>query len=240
MRLPRTGLAARLAFASAALLLLASWPSVAAAASFLEADTDWPAVIGPPPAADSTKAGEDLAILLWVQRTRSQADVDRVWAAMSPAVGTFQQAVGTMLLPQAYPKLYAAVNAGLDAATPVYAGLKARWDRPRPVKVDDRVTPCTPTPNNGSYPSGTAALGMVAAQLLADLLPERREAILARGEEIGELRVVAGVHFPSDVDAGIKLGRTVAEQVLASDAWAETKKGVADETKTLRKSLRSH
>lgn len=53
-----------------------------------------------------------------------------------------------------------------------------------------------------SYPSGHATFGAVTAILLANMVPERRAALFARGWEYGENRVVAGVNFPSDVEAG--------------------------------------
>ena len=223
--------------ASVLCLLLVAAPSTAADAELTGAARAWVERIGHPPAADSQTAHEDLAIVLWVQRTRSASDVDRVWAAMSPGVGTFQQAIGTMLLPQRFPKLYAAVQAGLAQASPPFEALKSHWRRPRPAAVDPDVKPCTPTPESGSYPSGTAALGIVAGRLLADLIPARKAEILERGEEIGELRVTAGVHFPSDVVAGAKLGELIADQILASEQWAKTREALADELAALRKRL---
>ena len=202
--------------------------------------TDWAALIGPPPAAGSATAREDLAVVLWVQRTRSEADVDRAWAAMSPNAASFQQAVGTMLLPQAYPGIYAALQAGLDATAPVFFSLKNRWDRPRPTAVDERVKPCTPTPASGSYPSGSAALGVVASRLLADLVPSRRAAILARGKEIAALRVTAGVHFPTDVEAGSKLGDAIADRILDSKGWAAHRASTEKERERLARTIAAH
>jgi acid phosphatase (class A) len=44
------------------------------------------------------------------------------------------------------------------------------------------------------------------AILLADMVPERRAALFACGWEYGDARVISGVHFPSDVEAGRVLG----------------------------------
>jgi hypothetical protein len=53
-----------------------------------------------------------------------------------------------------------------------------------------------------SYPSGHATYGYVMALLLADMVPERRGALLTRGDEFAQQRMVCGVHFPSDLVAG--------------------------------------
>jgi acid phosphatase (class A) len=46
---------------------------------------------------------------------------------------------------------------------------------------------------------------------LAELVPSRADAILQRGRDYGDSRVVCGLHYPSDVEAG----RTIAAAALA-------------------------
>lgn len=60
-----------------------------------------------------------------------------------------------------------------------------------------------------SYPSGHATVGAMLAIVLADMVPERRSALFECGWEYGEARIVSGVHFPSDVEAGRILGTTL-------------------------------
>jgi acid phosphatase (class A) len=59
----------------------------------------------------------------------------------------------------------------------------------------------------------------VFAALLAELIPEKREALLEKGREIGWLRVIGGVHFPSDVFAGRVLGQALAREFLRSEKF---------------------
>jgi acid phosphatase (class A) len=53
--------------------------------------------------------------------------------------------------------------------------------------------------------------------VLAEMLPERRAALFAFGWEYGDARVVSGVHFPSDVEAGRILG-TMLVELMSRDA----------------------
>jgi acid phosphatase (class A) len=97
--------------------------------------------------------------------------------------------------------------------------VKDATNRPRPFRQDTRVTTCIERPMSDSYPSGHATFGMAAALLLADMVPERRAELLARGIEYGEQRVVGGVHFPSDVAAGRTAGTIIAAFLLASPQY---------------------
>jgi len=64
-----------------------------------------------------------------------------------------------------------------------------------------------------SYPSGHAAVGAMMAILLAEIVPERRSELFAFGWNYGDARVVSGVHFPSDVEAGRILGTMLVEMM---------------------------
>jgi acid phosphatase (class A) len=63
--------------------------------------------------------------------------------------------------------------------------------------------------------------------LLADLVPERRERLLAVGLLGGTSRTVCGLHYPSDVDAGQRLGEAAALQILTSPQWQRFKQNPA-------------
>jgi hypothetical protein len=40
---------------------------------------------------------------------------------------------------------------------------------------------------------------------------DRKEKLLEYGEYLGELRIISGVHHPSDVNAGRSLGRAICD-----------------------------
>jgi acid phosphatase (class A) len=48
------------------------------------------------------------------------------------------------------------------------------------------------------------------------MVPERRDALFALGWEYGDARVISGVHYPSDVEAGRILG-TMLVGVMQED-----------------------
>jgi acid phosphatase (class A) len=71
----------------------------------------------------------------------------------------------------------------------------------------------------GSYPSGHAATGWAWALVLAELEPERADALLKRGMSFGESRIVCRVHFASDVEAGRLVGAAVVARLHRNPAF---------------------
>lgn len=97
--------------------------------------------------------------------------------------------------------------------------VKRRHQRPRPFLLNGKPT-CTPHSEevlrtNGSYPSGHAAIGLAIALVLSELAPERTEALVARGRQFGQSRVVCNVHWSSDVAEGQVLGAAVVARLHA-------------------------
>ena len=57
--------------------------------------------------------------------------------------------------------------------------------------------------DNGSYPSGHSTIGFGLAPLIfAGMFPDRQDEFLAGGMDFGYSRVIRGVHWQSDVEAG--------------------------------------
>lgn len=106
---------------------------------------------------------------------------------------------------------------------------KEHWNRPRPYVASDRVKPVTKVEIEGSYPSGHATRGTIFAEILSEAFPGQRDALLQRGREIGWDRILAGVHYPSDVAAGRVLGHDIAHQLLKSDAFRSRMEAVRSE-----------
>ncbi|SAI13988.1 autotransporter serine protease [Bordetella ansorpii] len=67
-------------------------------------------------------------------------------------------------------------------------------------------TPAT----DGGFPSGHTAEAVRNAVAMAYLVPERFQEMVARGVELGENRIVAGMHSPLDVIGGRILGQASA------------------------------
>ncbi|MCH8962894.1 MAG: phosphatase PAP2 family protein, partial [Bacteroidetes bacterium] len=68
---------------------------------------------------------------------------------------------------------------------------------------------------DGGYPSGHTNAGYLAAMAYAYALPQRYAEMLTRGSQLGENRIVAGMHSPVDVIGGRIHAMMVAAHALA-------------------------
>ena len=94
---------------------------------------------------------------------------------------------------------------------------KYRYNRPRPAEADPGLSTALPTPASPAYP---CSMPRRRCRVLGARLPvpgRRRRPGRAGGA--GRARLVAGVAYPSDVAAGLDLGRAVGERVVA---WARS------------------
>ena len=105
-------------------------------------------------------------------------------------------------------------------ALAIYDATIAAWEskyfynRRRPSELDHHLPTALPVPNSPSYPSEHAAAAQAAATVLAYFLPAEAESFQTLAEQAGWSRVLAGLQYPSDYQAGLALGQAVAEKVI--------------------------
>ncbi len=80
----------------------------------------------------------------------------------------------------------------------------------------------TPT-TDGGYISGHTAEAVRDALMMAYVMPERFQELLSRAMELGENRIIAGMHSPLDVIAGRMQGTAVIAASLNAQASKSTK-----------------
>ena len=122
----------------------------------------------------------------------------------------------------AFPhRVYTYVALAMYDATVATWESKYHYNRPRPSLAEGgnhrngRIVTALPVPDSPSYPSEHAATAQAAASVLAYFLPAEAQSFQDMAEQAGWSRVRAGLQYPSDYQAGLALGRRVAEQVIA-------------------------
>jgi len=197
--------------------------------------------IPPPPDPGSIAGKADLDIF---RSTRSLNGTSR-WrlatrdAAADPAsmLDAFNCALGVKTKLSDVPSLSRLLQRALADAIPVIGPPKDRYARPRPfLKADGPVcTSLTPEfSRSGSYPSGHSTVGWLYALILAEVAPDHASAILARGRAFGESRVVCGVHYASDVEAGYVAAAGLVAVLHAKQAFRDDLEAARVELQRIR------
>ncbi|VTO16950.1 acid phosphatase [Brevundimonas vancanneytii] len=195
---------------------------------YLGADSRFEALafLPPPPEVDSLRAQNDLAVYRATRALKGkprwlQAAADAEIVTPS-APGVFSEALGAPFEPERTPTLALLLGRMHADLETIQASAKASHARPRPF-VSEPADICVDAApwlgESGSYPSGHAAMGWAWALVLSELAPDRAEAILTRGLAYGDSRVICGVHYVSDVEAGRLMGAALIARLKAEPAF---------------------
>ncbi len=166
-------------------------------------------LLAPPPLPDSAEERADLNEVRAVYSAASSNDVAAARAEKAFSVFSFSHLVGPFFSSNNLPKTASLFEKVLSDAKLTTDRGKEQFRRPRPYTTD-------PSLANGklettfSYPSGHSTESMVLALVLADLFPEKQEALLAQARLIGWHRVQTARHYPTDIYAG----RVLAQQIV--------------------------
>jgi acid phosphatase (class A) len=206
--------------ALALLLLALAGPVAAAEATFVTPDRlDLTKLLAPAPAPDSAQQKRDLADVLAVQKVRTPAQADRALTDATAGTFGFADVLGPGFNAEALPKVAALFTKIRGDAAVAFSAGKDAWNRPRPFEVSTDVNPVGERPGGSSYPSGSSTNGFLTGIVLAAMVPEKAVALYARGREFGDDRVILGVHFPSDVEAGRFAATALAAALMQDPAF---------------------
>ncbi len=164
-----------------------------------------------PTAAESDKTRAELAELHRFENTRSDAQKAAAMADdKEETIFIFKQQLGDWFNAQTLPQTAAfGVRVKNDEGINT-APAKTGFARVRPYNLDKTLHPiCATKIKDDAYPSGHATTGYLMALTLIDMVPEKRDAILARADDYANNRLICGVHYRSDIEASKLLAYTI-------------------------------
>lgn len=179
----------------------------------------------PPPAVDTAQFLQSLAV---VRESRKEASaynegIARKWAdgpgTATPAGHWNDIAVELIsryrIGEQESTALFAYLNMALMDTSILCWRAKFKYWLPRPSQADPGIVPSFPSPNFPAYPSGHAAFSGAAATFLSYRFPDEKVELIRLSEEAAQSRVVSGIHYPFDSEAGLSLGRQIANLAIS-------------------------
>jgi acid phosphatase (class A) len=193
------------------------------AAQYLPAGRpDVVALLAPPPVPGSAEQAADLDTAFRAYSAASPDDRAHSIDEIKLKVFHFAPAIGPWFTPGKFPKTEALFKEIEAEAKAVTSRGKKHWQRIRPYHVDparfsnaiehEEIT-------DYSYPSGHSTRATVFALLLAELFPDKHDALLALSRDIGWRRVEGGVHYPTDIYAGRVLGQAIVRELLVNPVF---------------------
>jgi acid phosphatase (class A) len=170
-------------------------------------------VVDDPPPVVLEGAGDSIAELLTMAVTERPEAMGEILNQNQNQQLCFLQLL--MIKNTSHPKTYFAMKLMARVGEVVMMHFKQKFNRARPSQVCPTLYPPVPVPGHAAYPAGHAVIANLTAACLKEITqgpedprphPTYAEALDLLAETIGLNRVIAGLHYRSDISAGAKLG----------------------------------
>jgi len=90
--------------------------------------------------------------------------------------------------------------------------LKMKYQRPRPHQISDKIESTkTTTDDTPSFPSGHSMAAHGLERALSKKYPDKKKELKQMADRISLSRIQMGSHYPSDIEAGKKLGYIIGD-----------------------------
>lgn len=186
--------------------------------NYLTANTPNAAEFLPPPPATVAEKSAEMEIVRTVYHAASEEDKNAAYAEKKFSVFNFTQAVGSYFVATNLPKTAAFFERVQQDAAAVTDTGKDFFQEPRPFVTDPSLANGKLEKSFG-YPSGHSTEATTLGLVLAQVLPEQREAIMAHADLMGWHRVQIARHYPSDIFAGRVLARAIVRELNKSETF---------------------
>jgi acid phosphatase (class A) len=192
----------------------------------LHAEEGWPMPsasyfierIPAPPAEGDAMDHSDLEYVLAVQAcaTPEQIAHTRMTDSLNPFT-IFSEVLGDGFTESKYPLTKELLAKLSVTAEKIKDELKTHYARKRPADAHqkDGVVSYVPRYSSFSYPSGHSLRGWLLALVLSELDSAKKNQLMLCGARVGSDRVVAGVHYLTDIMASRALGRLIFNKLKA-------------------------
>ncbi len=162
-----------------------------------------PQMLAAPPIEGSAAWKRQIDGVLAAQRVISAGDAAAMRDEQRVRLELLTPIMGAEFTRSNLPKVFALLDRVLANTGHIVNADKKFWHTRRPYVADKRVKlGVDPIDDSPAFPSGHTTEARVVAEVLAMLMPEKRDALRARAEAIAAHRVEAGVHYPNDVEGG--------------------------------------
>lgn len=174
-----------------------------------------------PPAYDSPQKATELQEIQSYTRTWQSNQKAFYWQSFDGIIVFWYDTASKRIFehhldtnPPAVARIYALMSiAHYDAILACWDAKYTYWAM-RPFQLDPKLVTLFPTPNHPSYPAAHGCASSAIAGVEEALFPAEAQYIHDKADEAGWSRLWGGIHFRSDIETGLTLGRSVAKMVI--------------------------
>jgi hypothetical protein len=150
--------------------------------------------------------------------TDEQIQIAKYWGAGAPTkqwTPIIDRLIDTYsVTPPMAGRILKAVHAGINDTNVVTWYVKFRYNVARPNQLDHDLATILCTPRFPTYVAGHASVAGCAEVILSYFFPPESSRLKTLAEECALSRLYAGVHFPVDLNQGLRLGRQIGHIVV--------------------------
>ncbi len=172
----------------------------------------------PPKKADKAQK-EDETTLLKLQKNRTVTDCERAKSEIFVSLENFFGKPNGPLEPEKLRALVPFFDSIRNDADYFVQKLKVDFPRDRPFVYLKEINPCVAKEVTKAYPSGHGTISKLYAMILSDFFPGTNAQLDERSKKIGEDRVLAGMHHPTDIEAGRKIADLIYQELQKSEKY---------------------
>jgi acid phosphatase (class A) len=166
----------------------------------------------PKPVLGSPTDQTDLLITLSLQASRTEDQKNEAFRDKNYSITLVTDVIDANFETK-YPNIFKVLtNADIDSYF-INTMIKKANGRLRPYVQHPTLIVTLFVVGDFSYPSGHASGLELQARILGQLFPTQSDALRKRARQIADGRVVAGVHYTSDTEAGLALGDLLFAQL---------------------------
>jgi membrane-associated phospholipid phosphatase len=187
-----------------------------------------------PPYWDSVNAHnhiwEELDDLVTAAQDERADALDEILSQADEFISYFMNLMTTR--PTAYPATLRVLNIASLVALFVSMYYKGKYRRPRPSELCPALLPPIVVPGHASFPSGHSTQAHLMALCMGDVFINlaQHQAMLddlrVLADRIARNREIAGLHYPSDSQAGVDLSGQI-QPLLSTNSWYSSARAAA-------------
>ena len=203
-------------------ILLAGFATLALAAPAFAADPyvtgkmlDIAGLMPPPPVKDSAEDRADMKAVLDAQaHSTAERQAQAKFDSDETIFVVFGKVLGDKFQAAALPKTAAFFERIGDSEDDTLDAAKPHFGRARPWIANTDVKAYAKPSKSGSFPSGHTTRAAIYAIVMSQMVPEKQREFWLRAEDYAYSRVVGGMHYPTDIDAGWRAGTAMATVMM--------------------------